>query len=438
MRILQFEFNLKNKLMAEKPNTAAKKLSDKSTKQEMLDAYQSVVKQLDEKRAVELAPERRIEEKRTEEAIKVAATVAPESIDRDIGNLKGEIGKLLANVSDMLATESAKFRNIQKAVESKERDLQELYGIEKTAVSLASLIEAQNRKRSDFETEMSNDRETLETQLKKLDTDCIDFYHFHGIGNSFFTHERREEAVNGALKAKEEGLIRHLSFSFHDKPEVMLKLIDLGIFSSVLCQYNLLDRANEEVLAQAKARGLGTVIMGPVGGGRISGMPPQVAQRFGVNVKSNAELALRFVMTNPNVDITLSGMSTLAQVEENAAIASNATPLSAEELQGIAAALEENRRMADLYCTGCNYCAPHCPQQIVIPRIFELMNYHRVYGITDYAREQYDGIGGPWQKGSKADVCIECGVCEDYCPQKIEIRKQLKECHKTLAAATSA
>lgn len=279
-------------------------------------------------------------------------------------------------------------------------------------------------------------RETLEEQLTKLDTGCIDFYHFHGIGNHFFTDARREEAVNGALKAKEEGLIRNLSFSFHDKPEVMVKLIDLGIFSSVLCQYNLLDRANEEVLAYAKSKGLGTTVMGPVGGGRISGMPPQVAERFGVQVKSSVELALRFVMTNPNVDIALSGMSTMAQVEENAAIASNASPLSEAELAGIAAASEENKRMSDLYCTGCNYCGPHCPQGIVIPKIFQLMNYHRVYGITDYARGEYQGIGkSEWNKGSKGDTCIECGVCEDHCPQKIEIRKQLKECHETLEPA---
>jgi len=282
-------------------------------------------------------------------------------------------------------------------------------------------------------------RETLEKQLKKLDTDYIDFYHFHGIGSSFFTHERQEEALKGAQKAKDEGLIRHLSFSFHDKPEVMAQLIDLGIFSSVLCQYNLLDRANENALANAKSKGLGTVVMGPVGGGRISGMPPQVAERFGVQVKSGAELALRFVMTNPNVDITLSGMSTLAQVEENAAIASNASPLSEAELRGIAAAMEENKRLSDLYCTGCNYCVPHCPQGVVIPKIFQLMNYHRVYGITTFAREQYGNIGNtPWDKGNQADQCIECGVCEDHCPQKIEIRKQLKDCHQTLAAGARA
>ncbi|MDD5350057.1 MAG: aldo/keto reductase [Chthoniobacteraceae bacterium] len=277
-------------------------------------------------------------------------------------------------------------------------------------------------------------RETLETQLKKLDTDHIDFYHFHGIGDWFFTHERHNEAVNGAKKALEEGIIRHLSFSFHDKPEVMRKLIDTGLFSSVLCQYNLLDRANEESLAYAKAHGLGTAVMGPVGGGRISGMPPEVARRFGVQVKSNAELALRFVMTNPNVNVALSGMSTLQQVEENAAIASNAAPLSEAELSGIAAAMEENQRLSDLYCTGCNYCGPHCPQGIAIPKIFQLMNYHRVYRITDYARTEYRNIGNtPWDKSHKADECLECGVCEGYCPQKIEIRKQLKECHAALA-----
>jgi hypothetical protein len=129
--------------MAEKSATP-RKLSDKSTKQEMLDAYQALAKQLEEKRAAELAPERRLEEKRSEEAVKVATGIAPDGIDREIGQLKAEIGKFLADISDRLGEESGKFRQIQKAVESKERELKELYGIEKSAVSLAALLEAQN------------------------------------------------------------------------------------------------------------------------------------------------------------------------------------------------------------------------------------------------------------------------------------------------------
>ncbi len=271
-------------------------------------------------------------------------------------------------------------------------------------------------------------RELLEIQLQKLQIDYLDCYHFHGIGKGFLTHERRDEYIKDAIKAKEEGLIRHISFSFHDSPEVMADIIDLGIFSSVLCQYNLLDRANEKALANAKSKGLGTVVMGPVGGGRIAGMDPEQAKKMGVEVKSSAELALRFVFANPNVDCAISGMNTMAMVDENAAVASNASPLTAQELQGIQAAMEENKRLADLYCTGCNYCVPHCPQEVNIPHIFQAMNNYRIYGIRDHAQHMYNEIGGKWVKGAKADVCIECGECEQYCPQKIDIREQLKEC----------
>jgi hypothetical protein len=151
--------------MPEKP-APAKKLSDKNTKQEMLEAYQTLAKQLEEKRAAELAPERRIEEKRSEEAVKAATAVDPEGIDRDVGALKAEIGKMLADISDRLAAESSKFRSIQKAVASKERELQELYGIEKAAVSLAALIEAQNQKRLEFQTQMERDREELADEIQ--------------------------------------------------------------------------------------------------------------------------------------------------------------------------------------------------------------------------------------------------------------------------------
>jgi predicted aldo/keto reductase-like oxidoreductase len=215
----------------------------------------------------------------------------------------------------------------------------------------------------------------------------------------------------------------------------MAKIIDLGIFSSVLCQYNLLDRSNEEALANAKAHGLGTVVMGPVGGGRIAGMSREAAERLGIEVKSSAELALRFVMANPNIDCALSGMSAIEHVIENAATASNAAPLSEAEVEGINAAMIENKRLADLYCTGCNYCGPKCPQQVNIPQIFSAMNNYRVYGIKEHARHQYQSIGqSEWSKGNKADACIECGLCEEHCPQKIEIRKQLKECLEVFGA----
>jgi hypothetical protein len=127
-----------------------------------------MARQLEEKRAAQLAPDRRAEERKTEEAVKVATTVEPEGIDREIGGLKSEIGKFLAEIAERLGSESGRFRNIQKAVESKERDLKELYGIEKAAVSLAALIEAQNQQRDAFETEMARQREELQTEITFL------------------------------------------------------------------------------------------------------------------------------------------------------------------------------------------------------------------------------------------------------------------------------
>jgi len=151
------------------PEKAApiKKLSDKNTKQEMLESYQALVKQLEEKRQVELNPERKLEDKKAEEALKVAATVAAEGIDRDIGGLKSEIGKLLAELSEKLAAEASRFRSLQKAVETKDGELRELYGIEKSASALAALIESQNRKRQEFEVESAQQREQLQGEMEE-------------------------------------------------------------------------------------------------------------------------------------------------------------------------------------------------------------------------------------------------------------------------------
>ncbi|HEX3028807.1 MAG TPA: aldo/keto reductase, partial [Clostridia bacterium] len=226
----------------------------------------------------------------------------------------------------------------------------------------------------------------LEEQLKRLDIDYIDFYHFHGIGyDNFFETDKNTNWLSEAQKAKEQGIIKHISFSFHDKPESMIKLIDTGLFESVLCQYNAVDRSNEEAIAYAKSKGLGVAVMGPLGGGRVSGMPKDLAGKLGITVKSNAELALRFVLANKNIDCALSGMENLQMVEENTATASNSDPLSDIELKAINDMMEENAKLAQLYCTGCSYCMP-CPSGVNIPQIFKLMNYYKIYGIEEHSK----------------------------------------------------
>lgn len=285
----------------------------------------------------------------------------------------------------------------------------------------------QVEKREDF-------RKFLDEQLRKIDTDRIDFYHFHGIGKDIFENKVLGfNLIDEAEKAISEGLIKHISFSFHDKPEYMKPIIDTGVFSSVLCQYNLLDRSNEEMIDYASKKGLGVVVMGPVAGGRLGISSETIRGLLPGKISSSAEIAIRFVLANSGVSCALSGMGNLDMLKENAEIASRENTLSEEEKEQVIKATEENKRLSDLYCTGCAYCMP-CPSEVNIPKIFELMNYHRVYNLTDYAKGEYQKIGKVnWLKGKDGSACVECGACEDKCPQKIPIIKQLKESHKALS-----
>jgi len=145
-----------------------KKLSLSNTKQEMMEAYQTVLKQLEAQREAELKPEKRLEEKRAKEVIQVADSLSSEGVSKEIGGLKIEMGKVLAQISDRLEDEIGKFKAVQSAIAIKEKELQELYEIEKTAMTLAALIESQNQKRQAFEAEMAEKKEALTQEIEAL------------------------------------------------------------------------------------------------------------------------------------------------------------------------------------------------------------------------------------------------------------------------------
>ena len=277
-------------------------------------------------------------------------------------------------------------------------------------------------------------RRMLEVQLERLQEDSIDFYHFHGVSyEGFLEIDKKAGWLKEAEQAKSEGLIKHISFSFHsENPEDLIKLVDLGHFESVLCQYNVLDRSNEAGMTYAKQKGLGVVVMGPVGGGRIAGLPENIRQELNLPIENNIEMAFRFVLANKSVDCALSGMNSVAMVDENLKHAGNEAPLSAQEIEQINQLMQKLRKMADLYCTGCKYCLP-CPVDINIPHVFDLYNYYKVYGLEEHAKNIYSLYGTQdWFPKVHADACTECGVCETRCPQHIQIRAQLKEAHQVL------
>ncbi len=280
-------------------------------------------------------------------------------------------------------------------------------------------------------------REKLEASLKIMDLPYVDFYHLWGISWNGF---QSKMAIKGGpleafLKAREEGLVRHLSFSFHSDAADIFKLVDTGYFETMLCQYNLLDRKNEAGIHYAASKGLGVAIMGPVGGGRLGGPSEAVKGLLGEKkTVSTPELALRFVLANPSVTVALSGMSDMSQVDQNIATVSRQEFLSADEKTAVERAAIENQKLMDLYCTGCKYCMP-CPNEVNIPRVFEAMNYYKVWDFKEHAKAMYKEIGtNRWVTGKRADACLECGECEPKCPQKIPIIEQLKESHATLSA----
>lgn len=145
-----------------------KKLTLSNTKQEMLEAYQAVLKQLEAQKEAEMKPEKKIEERKAKEVIQVAESLSTEGVAKEISNLKIEASKTLAQISDRLEEEVNKFRAIQSAISLKEKELQELYEIERSALTLAALIESQNQKRQEFELEMAEKKEALSQEIEAL------------------------------------------------------------------------------------------------------------------------------------------------------------------------------------------------------------------------------------------------------------------------------
>lgn len=270
--------------------------------------------------------------------------------------------------------------------------------------------------------------QNLETSLRRLQTDHIDVYHHHGVNWNSFREHVLPRVGHWMRKARDQGLVKHVACSFHDHNAALRNILACDYAEVITVQYNLLDRQLADAMALAASQGVGVVVMGPVGGGRLAVDTGVFGNVLG-NLRRIPELALRFVLANPHVTVALSGMSDLQMLAENAAICSDAVALSVADQHAIDEHLRKLQAMADLYCTGCGYCKP-CPQKVDIPAVFGRYNQARVYGFWEHARASYRWLT---KGGLAADHCIECGACEAKCPQKIEIRRQLKEAHQALA-----
>jgi hypothetical protein len=278
----------------------------------------------------------------------------------------------------------------------------------------------------------------LNEQLKKLQTDHIDFYLIHSLNQSRWRDiVVKHHLLARAAAALADGRIGHLGFSMHDDYACFEEIVngsDLWSFCQI--QYNYMDIENQagtKGLKLAADKGLAVVIMEPLLGGRLADPPKDVRaalERFAVQ-RSPAEWALDWLWDQPEVSVVLSGMSTLQQVEQNlkSAEGSRVQTFGEPEQALIAQVREMYRARTVIPCTKCSYCMP-CPNGVNIPGNFEFFNYAHLFDDVAGARFRYQVFLTEEQRSGS---CIDCGVCADLCPQKIPIGEWMPKVTALLA-----
>lgn len=267
----------------------------------------------------------------------------------------------------------------------------------------------------------------FEDQLKRLDKEYVDFYLLHALDKERFEKVKKLGLIEMCEKFRQEGKIRYLGFSFHDDYEVFEEIINSHDWDFCQIQYNYMDtdvQAGDKGYALAEQKGIPMVIMEPVRGGLLAGFSDDIEEMFRETRpdQSIASWALRWVGSHKNVKVILSGMSTPEQVEDNLKTFDHFEVLSEKEQDTVKRVVDTLKGRVQNGCTGCRYCMP-CPSGVDIPGSFRIWNDYHIYQIYSFVQNR-------WEKELSADAkpenCLECGACEEQCPQKISIREHLK------------
>ncbi len=267
----------------------------------------------------------------------------------------------------------------------------------------------------------------FEDQLSRLNKSYIDFYLLHSFNRGSFDRMVSLGILEYMDQLKAEGKIRYLGFSFHDDYEAFEYIMRFRDWDFCQIQLNYMDaelQAGLKGYHLAADLGVPIIVMEPVKGGSIAKLPLNAVPVFEAihQGKTPASWAIRWVASLPNVKVILSGMSDMEQVKDNLDTVNNFLPLNEEEYNAINTVADILRHRVKNGCTGCSYCMP-CPAGVDIPRSFSLWN--------DFGRyENHGEMKWQWtfnfDESKKAKNCIECGQCEEACPQKLSIREDLK------------
>ena len=297
------------------------------------------------------------------------------------------------------------------------------------------------RKSQDFDHYLNN-------QLKRLQTDYLDGYLFHGLNKGSFNKIKDLGLIDEMEKAKNKGLIKHIGFSFHDTYPVFKEIIDYYNWDIAQIQYNYIDtmfQATTKGLTYAHSKGIAVVVMEPLKGGRLVNPPAEALEvmRKANNKRSPIEWALQFLWNRPEVSVVISGMGSRQMVDQNCDIAdrSGINSLIKEDEETISKLAKIFQENILVPCTFCEYCMP-CPEGVNIPQNFALLN--NVYQTTGSIRKwmtkrAYRNLAGSKEKLDKkspngnASICTKCEKCIEKCPQNIAIPDELEKVHSILA-----
>ena len=241
----------------------------------------------------------------------------------------------------------------------------------------------------------------IETSLRNLRTDYIDLYQVHNPGVKDLERVMAQDgALEALLEAKAAGKIGHIGITLHSV-DLFKQAIELPWVETVMFPYNIVETQGEAYIAQCAQKNIGFICMKPMAGGAIE----------------NAAVAMRFIVSNPDVTVVIPGMADVSEIVQNASVVSDTTPLTAEERSEI---VRIKDALGTNFCRRCNYCAP-CTAGINISAVFLFEGYYSRYDLKDWASARYG------QLGKTASDCIDCGVCETRCPYNLPIRQMLKK-----------
>lgn len=264
-------------------------------------------------------------------------------------------------------------------------------------------------------------------QLERLGSDYFDFYLAHDLNSRTIKFFQETEAYDFLMEMKRKGKIKHLGLSCHDTPQALAGFLDTYSWEFCLLQINYVDWAMDiarEQYREVASRGLPVMIMEPVRGGFLADLPGKASEHLMAENpnRSQAGWALRWCRSLEGVSVILSGMSSMEQLMENVkTFRQENTPLSETEVLAYEKTIEELSRIKTVPCTACRYCSD-CPSGVKISEIFTIYNKLKLLGSETTAKRSYRKLGC-----FDASACIECGACEEICPQGIKIISEIRK-----------